>query len=347
MKISAIRQIADRLKNLPIGDFQVEDSHVIFYETTMKVVSSLIISVSMLGSLASASVTIDWVTVGNAGNAGNAGYGSVAHEYKIGKYEVTNAQYGAFLNAKATTDSYGLYNSNMPSYGITRSGSSGSYTYSVTGALANRPVVYVSWLDAARFANWLANGQGGGDTETGSYTLNGATSGIIHANAGAQVYLPSDQEWYKAAYYNADNQNYSIYPNGQNSISTSDANYGNSIGFATEVGFYSHASSYYGTFDQGGNVWEFSGLFYDIWTQSYKPQLRGGSWGWETKGTGSINGSYGLFYWDLSSTNSNILVDNYLTEDSQRGFRLAAVPEPSVTALTILASGVMLTRRKR
>ena len=48
---------------------------------------------------ASASVTMDWVNVGNPGNtADSTGYGAVAYAYKIGKYEVTNAQYGEFLN---------------------------------------------------------------------------------------------------------------------------------------------------------------------------------------------------------------------------------------------------------
>ena len=42
--------------------------------------------------------------------------------------------------------------------GIARSGSSGSYAYSVIGS-PNQPIAYVSWGDAARFANWLTNGQ--------------------------------------------------------------------------------------------------------------------------------------------------------------------------------------------
>ena len=187
---------------------------------------------------ASALVTMDWVTVGNAGNAADplTGFGAVGYSYQIGKYEVTNAQYGAFLNAAAKTDSYGLYNTDLEIYGITRSGSSGSYTYSVTGVLANRPVVYISWFDAARFANWMVNGQGSGSTETGAYTLNGATSGIFLAIAGAQVYIPTEDEWYKAAYYNAANQTYSLYPNGQDSITTADANYDYSLYETTDVG---------------------------------------------------------------------------------------------------------------
>ena len=283
---------------------------------------------SMISS-ASASVTMDWVTVGNAGNAADAGgRGSVAYTYKIGKYEVTNAQYGVFLNAAAQTDSYGLYNSNMSSLGIARSGSSGSYTYSVTTALANRPVEYVSWYDAARFANWMMNGQGSGSTETGAYTLNGATNGLILANAGAQVYIPTDDEWYKAAYYNAANQTYSRYPNGQNSITTADANYAFSVGSATDVGSYTDDASFYGTFDQGGNVWEFTDAVQDGWLRG----RRGGGW----------NSADGYLHSYLQNYNGDPA-----QEYSYIGFRLAAVPEPSSMLLTMLAGGVMLIRRKR
>jgi len=204
----------------------------------------------------SAVVTIDYVTVGNAGNAADTGgYGAVGYAYNIGKYEVTNSQYADFLNAKARTDTYSLYNTNMSSYGIARTGSSGSYTYSVTGGLDNRPVVYVSWFDAARFTNWLGNGQGSGDMETGAYTLSGNT-GIITVNPGATVYIPSEDEWYKAAYYNGATSAYSLYPNGQNTITTADANYASSG--STNVGSYGGAPSSYGTFDQGGNVWEWN-----------------------------------------------------------------------------------------
>lgn len=279
---------------------------------------------------ASASVTMDWVTVGNPGNAADplTGFGAVGYSYQIGKYEVTNAQYGAFLNAAAKTDSYGLYNTDLEIFGITRSGSSGSYTYSVTGALANRPVVYISWFDAARFANWMANGQGSGSTETGAYTLNGATSGIFLANAGAQVYIPTEDEWYKAAYYNAASQTYSLYPNGQNTITAAYANYASSG--STNVGTYSGDPSMYGTFDQGGNVDEWN----DKVISGSSRGLRGGSWA-DFDASLESTGSWGYAPW---------------LENNTIGFRLAsvaAVPEPSSFVLTILASGVMLIRRKR
>ena len=139
-----------------------------------------------------APITIDMVTVGNPGNAndtGGSGIGRVNYSYKIGKYDVTIGQYAAFLNAVAATDTYSLYNASMASdlsvAGISRTGGSGSYSYSVInngGSSGNRPITYVSWWDAARFSNWMANGQPTGaqsstTTENGAYNVNGATSG--------------------------------------------------------------------------------------------------------------------------------------------------------------------------
>lgn len=106
----------------------------------------------------------------------------MAHVYKIGKYEITNRQYGEFLNKKGAFNSYSIHNSGM--IGITQSGNPGTFTYGVIPTLANHPVVSVSWFDAARFTNWLVNGQSTNDMETGAYTLNGAISGIVTANAG-------------------------------------------------------------------------------------------------------------------------------------------------------------------
>ncbi len=125
-------------------------------------------------------VTIPTVLVDNAGNAGEVQsqgtFGGINYAYRIGTTEVTNAQYVEFLNAKAASDPLGLYETVMgvtDRGGISRSGSDGSYTYATRPNMANKPVNYVSWYDAIRFANWLHNGQGSGDTETGAYTLLG------------------------------------------------------------------------------------------------------------------------------------------------------------------------------
>ncbi|MGA2256961.1 MAG: hypothetical protein ABSG53_20100, partial [Thermoguttaceae bacterium] len=55
------------------------------------------------------------VPVGNAGNAADTttGYGAVSYDYNIGTYDVTLTQYTAFLNSVASTDTYGLYDTNL------------------------------------------------------------------------------------------------------------------------------------------------------------------------------------------------------------------------------------------
>jgi Sulfatase-modifying factor enzyme 1 len=164
-------------------------------------------------------VSMAWSPVGNPGNAcesqpatpnGGPGgcFGAVGYAYAIGTYDVTNAQYVEFLNAKAAADPFGLYHTNMSlsSYGgIARSGASGSYTYSATPGRGNLPVNFVGFFDALRFANWMNNGLGSADTETGSYTLLGGTATPSNANSvgrndGATIVLPSENEWYKAAF---------------------------------------------------------------------------------------------------------------------------------------------------
>jgi len=170
-----------------------------------------------LAAPASAVVTIAWASVGEPGNppdvAANchaASCGSVAVPYRIAKHEVTNGQYAEFLNAKAAADPLGLYHPSMDSDatagGITRGGDPGSYSYAAKPGFADKAVMYVSFYDALRFANWLHNGQGAGDTETGAYTLLGGTpapgNGLtVTRNPGALVFLPNENEWYKAAFH--------------------------------------------------------------------------------------------------------------------------------------------------
>ena len=234
--------------------------------------------------------------IGNAGNAPDtpstncfaAGCGSVAYDYWISKYEVTNAQYAEFLNAKAASDPLGLYNASMGSDatfgGITRSGVSGSYTYTAKLGFENKPVVYVSFYDSLRFSNWLNNGQGSADTETGAYTItvDGITENTITRSGGANIFLPSENEWYKAAYYSPGGV-YFEYPTGTDSMTGCAApasDTGNSancdiaaVNALTDVGAYRLSVSPYGTFDQGGNVYE--------WTEQKNGEdrgLRGGNW---------------------------------------------------------------------
>jgi formylglycine-generating enzyme required for sulfatase activity len=152
--------------------------------------------------------------VENIGNSNDStGYGGVNYVYEIGKYLVTNCEYVEFLNAVAVTDTYMLYDNRMASgspfggAGITRSGISGSYSYSVKANMGNKPVVYVSWFNAARYCNWLHNNKPTGaqtnsTTEDGAYLLNGAITGnAVAKNSNAKYHIPTENEWYKAAYY--------------------------------------------------------------------------------------------------------------------------------------------------
>jgi len=338
----------------------------------MKTLMTICAAVTMIlsvGSTAQATV-VDIVTVpvGNAGNTGEwsgdtyGGYGpdricgSVAYDYRIGKHEVTAGQYAEFLNAVGGVDTYGLYNSSMwsSSYGckIERSGSSGSYTYSVAGDWANRPVNYVSFGDAARFANWLHNAQPTGaqglsTTEDGAYYLNGATSNAallaVSREADWKWAITSEDEWYKAAYHknDGDTGNYFDYPTSSDSMPSNDLinpdpgnnatfyDSGYTIGspyYRTEFGAHENSDSPYGTFDQGGNVWE--------WNEALigsSRGVRGGSFG-----------DFGDYYLHASFR----ICGDPTYESDTIGFRVSEVPEPATMAILMLGGIGILRRRK-
>jgi len=243
---------------------------------------------------ASPGVVIETVAVGNPGNPGDpqidGPFGSVSYGYHIGKYEVTAGQYTEFLSAVAQTDPYELYSTQMWTHAegckIERTGSPGGYTYTVAPDWATRPVNFVSFGDAMRFANWLHNGQPTGEqdlttTEDGSYFLNGATGDHqleeVFREPDATWVVPSENEWYKAAYHRNDGVtgNYFNYPMSidvgpSNDLTDPDpgghATYYRipddfTIGapyFRTEAGAHENSASPYGTFDQGGNVTEWN-----------------------------------------------------------------------------------------
>jgi subtilisin family serine protease/formylglycine-generating enzyme required for sulfatase activity len=149
-------------------------------------------------------------------------------------------------------------------YGIVRSGESGNYTYGVVGS-ADLPVTGLSSVDAYRFCNWLHNGaRSDSSTETGAYTLTGASSSIVSANQNALFRLPTYNEWYKAAFYKGGSQSagYWNYPTKSDAAPAavrpgSGANQANYNWTALEnVGGYTDSSGPYGTFDMGGNAWE-------------------------------------------------------------------------------------------
>ena len=339
--------------------------------------------IGVCGMGAANAVTYDLRAVGDAGNApdGN-GHGAVGSAYAIGTYEVTIGQYVEFLNAVAATDTNGLFNTNMDDdkriRGIVRSGTSGSYTYAAAGpdgtafgqSAANRPITFVSWNNAARFANWMSNGQPTGSqspatTEDGAYDLTLAgTSAIFVAkgtnpntNAAPLYVLPTSDQWYKAAYYNptlnggsggyydyatqsdtapgntvgGGSNQANVYNNGYSL--TGLTNLDSTQNYLTDVGAYSGSASYYGTFDQTGNTSEWTST---QGSSASEALLRGGDWNAVAAGAGN-------------GVSLGISVSNYDT-----GFRLAStvitpVPEPAAVgiALSAAACGWWRLRRRK
>jgi hypothetical protein len=224
--------------------------------------------------------------------------------------------------------------------------------------MGDKPVNYVSWFDAARVSNWLMNGATAtSSTETGAYTLvGGQTSGTSPAvNPGATFYIPTENQWYKAAYYkggstSAGYWNYATQsdtdPTAVTADSTGIGSAGNTGNFAnyngvaiwngennmTTVGTNGGASAY-GAFDMSGNAAELNDL------TGAADSLRGLRGGTRSNAAFDISSSY-----RLAAVPS---------EASSRGFRLAslaAVPEPSTYAMTLAGlacGGYTLFRRRR
>jgi formylglycine-generating enzyme len=273
-------------------------------------------------------VTIETVPIGNVGNPadpqldmqGGCCYGTVDHKFRIGLYEVTNDQYVEFLNAVAATDPYELYNDQTathPRGGIVREGESGSYSYSVKPHFGNKPVNWVGFWDAARFANWMHNGQpvgpqGPDTTEEGAYNLGGVTypdNDSVTRQEGARWFLPSENEWYKAAYYDPRTEaqggppgddHYWHYatmsdelPTRATSNATGDvtnpgrnvANFDYSVTWNRAVGNVTtvggagdQSTSFYGTYDQSGNLWELNDTIIKRSGDRNFRGNRGGNW---------------------------------------------------------------------
>jgi formylglycine-generating enzyme required for sulfatase activity len=208
---------------------------------------------------------IDFRTIGNAGNAADtspAGYGAVGYTYRIGTYEVSRdmiTKYNALGGGPTLTMS------DMTPYG---------------GNGADKPATGVSWNEAARFVNWLNTSKGysaaykfttsGFNDNIALWTISDAGYNAANPfrNSNAYYFLPSEDEWYKAAYYdpnaNGGLGSYWNYATGSDSAPTAVAG-----GTTSGTAVYAQATatgpanitnagglSPYGTMAQNGNVWE-------------------------------------------------------------------------------------------
>lgn len=292
-------------------------------------------------------LAVDTVAVGDPSNdpisLNSQLFGYVADSFRMAKYEVTIADYVTFLNTVAQRGDgtnaavvASLYDSRMATdstiAGISRSGAGTAispYAYSAIGD-PKKPIAYVDWFSAARFANWMHNGATAtADIETGAYTLSGGFNDYVFRSPGAKWWIPSHDEWFKAAYYKAGGTaaGYWMFPTRSNTVCqntpSTGSNHANSLSlglyaitqlatldtsqnYLTAVGSFTNSPSAYGTFDQGGNVeeWTDTVVYTAFGTSRY---TRGGAWN-----TGGLNDDVDPIPTALPTDRSN-----------KSGFRLA------------------------
>ncbi len=282
--------------------------------------------------------TMNFVDIGNPGNAPDTTgdpnpAGAVANAFRMSTYEVSTA-----MVSKANTA--GLLGITLDTRGN------------------DKPATSVSWNEAARFVNWL--NASSGSVAAYKFTTSGVNDNIAlwasgdagynaanpFRNSNAKYFLPSENEWYKAAYYSGTGGIYYNYPTGSDSAPTAVAN-GTTSGTAVYNGQSGPADitsagglSPYGTMGQGGNAWEWMETNYSGTNDSSGSSrgLRGGSWS-------HSDGVYGP-----ASSNRDYIDPS--GEGFNIGFRvasseLAAVPEPTslLSTLALISSGLLLRRR--
>ena len=284
--------------------------------------------------------TMDFVTVGKPNYVNDTtGYGGVANTYRMGTYEVSTAM-------------------------VSKANTAGSLGITYTSRTADMPATSVSWNEAARFVNWL--NASSGSVAAYKFTTSGVNDNIVlwdatsagsgynaanpFRNSNAKYFLPSENEWYKAAYYDPNKTGgagYYDFATRSDSVPTAVAN-GTALGTAVYDGQSGPADitragglSPYGTMGQGGNAWEWVETNYSGTNDSSGSSrgLRGGVW---------------LYNADFLASSSRGGLGAPSGEYIYGGFRvasseLAAVPEvtSSFTLLGLISSGLLLRRRTK
>jgi formylglycine-generating enzyme len=267
-----------------------------------------------------------FVTIGNPGNVADTTgspnpAGSVPYTYRIGKFEISED-----MIDKANA---------LGGLGITKD-----------SRAPDKPATSVSWFEAARFVNWLNTSSGG----VPAYKFNGNSFELwapgdagydpnnLFRNGLARYFLPSFDEWYKAAYSDPTSGGYFNYPTGSDTAPTavmSGTAPGTAVisqSFATGPAAVTLAGglSPYGTMGQGGNVDEWEESEFDLTNNSPSAirGFRGGNW----------DRSPAFL---LSSNRFSVAPS---IEDNILGFRVASIPEPST--IVLLATTILLLRRR-
>lgn len=315
--------------------------------------------------------SIDFATIGDPGNKPTMRFsstptGGTRSSYRIGRFEITNAQILPFLNSVDPSGVQeklilGTVGPDVPMI-LNTTGPEGQ-RYSMPAIQLDHPA-RVSWYVAARFANWLHNGTGEAGSDNGD-NINGAydtrafndedhTNDPATRNPGAKFWLPSESEWVKAAYFKggATTADYWVYPSATDQSPTcrSTPTLENNVGLCTDpsnsvtppgsvaVGSFINTMSPSGLFDLIGNAGEwtetlYEGDFYSPFSSIPKRMMRGGHWRWQQDHS-AINYRY---------TNHQKQI-NHL---GKHGFRLAAIdptasdvsPELTVLRQIIVRNG--------
>ena len=151
---------------------------------------------------------------------GQGAFGSIDAPMDLATRKVTNHQYARFLQAvAATNDPHNLYDPRMASHekgGIVMTMEGTRRRYQVPAARADQPVNFVRWSDAARYCNWRHHGSPTDNvaatvTENGAYDLSGPFP-TTRRTLVARYFLPTEDEWYHAAYFDPTTQAYTHFP---------------------------------------------------------------------------------------------------------------------------------------
>ncbi len=266
----------------------------------------------------STTINMAFVNVGNPGNPadttvmitdGTTGYGAVGYAYRIGTYDVTAAQWAAVEAADPNVGTAPYWSGSQPAAGM-------------------------NWNQAAEFCNWLTTGNalsGYYSISGGSATPNALSHDAYAALHGTTYFLPTENEWYKAAYYSGSGSTYYLYPTGSNSVPTavySGTAAGTAVFSSNGVSPTAPAAvdqagglSPYGTMGQGGNVWQ-----------------------WNETATGSSRGLRGGHWYNNSNylASSDRDYDTPTDGDNTVGFRVAEVPEPGSLVMLLGFAGTTL-----
>jgi len=255
-------------------------------------------------------------------------YGAVPYEYRASIYEISQNDI-----TKATAG--GLSNVTAGTY------------------LGDKPAANITWYEAAAFVNWLNTSSG----KTAAYNLTFTTSWSmtlqnptnawtlggtnLYRNKNAHYFLPSENEWYKAAYYNPAGTNYFLYPTTSTNVpspvaSGTNANtavYAQTVEQGPAAVNLAGGLSAYGTMGQGGNVWEWMETAADgtNTTSDENRNLRGGTFALTADPMRSVE------FRSFGPASDNVTF----------GFRVASVPEPSTCALLLLGAGAMYLWKRR